>query len=191
MKNIALFFPRFDHVHLGKDVFIYPREISKKLKSNLTIFSDSADSCVDKSNYDFTQCKIANKKSNFILQALCVWKNAKRFDLFIFFHFRWYSIILSFLYKVRNPGGFAYIKGDMSTFEASRTLSILKRDSDSDGWFKKNILFMVYNYLSPFVDLLSVETTGAYNILFRSTQKISVKEIIFVPNGIEDRKSVV
>lgn len=183
MNKIALFFPRFANAHFVKDVFVYPYAISNKLSRKLVVFSDMSESSSNSDIEDVEFKRISNSKSTFLHQALCVWQSSRKFKMMIFFHFRWYSIFLCFIYKLRNPEGVSYIKGDLSVDEAEAVKSIFFGNEESRGKIKKYIVWFIFRYLSRFVDLLTVETTDSLAILKSVGENLKVKNILYSPNG--------
>lgn len=188
MDKLCLLFPRFTRQHLVKDVFLFAWYLSQQTGLRLEVVYDCPED-VDFSSHP--DCDFVNLRSGDEFNSLKSMRaqqdylrdQARHIQLLMLFHLRWYSLLLARCYKRQHQAGFVYIKGDMSRHE-SRALGRIF--SSPKQLIKRIIIFC----LLPAADLISVETTQAYQLLNASKLvKKRAKKIIYLANGIEPAKA--
>ena len=181
MKKLTLFFPNFNESHLVKDVFIFPFKLAKRLNMTLNIYSNHEESDTNDNGINFINLK--NKRLSFFKNLFSIIKLARNTDILFLFHFRWYSVVYSLVYKLLNPNGYCYIKGDLSLAEAERVTTIVN-GKYSFFCLKNNILKFIYLMSDKGVDLISAETKSSFEILSNSNLSNRLPKIVYIPNGI-------
>lgn len=182
--NVYLLFPRFNNEHFSKDVFIFPDSLAKKLNAKFHICYDMKGKVVNFNDDSIVkhdlQLNGREHNSCFSLskQSIFLMKEAKKIDVLVLFHYRWYSLILACIYKKKNPQGKVYIKCDMSINEA--------RSSFCNG---RKIKPSIYGFLNKYIDVISVELFDVFNYIENSRAGIGLKDkLLFIPNGVTENK---
>ena len=184
-KQLHLFFNHFEQEHFGKDVFLVPYYLGKRLNCEVTIVYP-----LTKTNKSFPSVMygvhlvplklihgfpwwIRNIKNLFYL-----WKNAQKIDILMCFHHTPLTEFRVLLYKHFNPNGVAYVKLDMGKMEDFYSSKELNNP------FRRKL---TSNFLDK-VDILSCETTGIYNLLkTTSNPKFQYgNKLVLMPNGFDE-----
>lgn len=183
--KVYLFFPRFKDEHLAKDVFLLPYSIARELNSDLNVCYDFNKNKVDFNNVE--ELKIIehnlslNGKSQTSLislfkQITFLFKESKKIDLLILFHYRWYSLLLCFLYKKINKEGTVYIKSDMPIGEAENNF----------GKKRKVFKRFFYSFFTKYVSVVSFEVSEVIEFIKKTWLFPFIQEkILFLPNGFK------
>lgn len=165
-KNLTLIFNHFDEQHLGKDVFLVPYYLGKRLEYDVTIVYP-----LTELNRHFPDTikgvKLVPLKFKKRLPWLPVWRtlnfylylltHAKRIDLLMRFHYSLHSELMIVLYKLLNKKGKAYLKldGGTSRFNDCATLHETHQSrSPIRSWLIRRMIRLV--------DCVSCETSDAY-----------------------------
>lgn len=99
-------------------------------------------------------------------------KNARKIDVLCLFWINPRNLIFSKIYKILNPKGFVYIKGDASG---------IPQYNASDNGLKKKLKKFLYNS----VDLISIETKEIYHGILQKNELLKDK-CVFMTNGFDD-----
>lgn len=175
MKWVTIF-ERANDVHKFKDVGIIPSIIKDK-EPDFTV-----------ELWSYNELNIDNVKTikikgtwrkpfislSIIFQILL---NAKRIDVLNVYHLRYYSLIYSFIYKIRNRRGFVYLKSDMSRSEYLNS-SVCSEEKNK---LKSFFIYYVYKFLLINVDLVSVENVNLLHLFKRNSK---FKNVILIRNGV-------
>lgn len=187
MKKLFLLFPRFSEEHMVKDVYLFPYYVAKGLNMELNIIYDSVNDisrCDDNIEKFHNLKSKGNKHTSFrsmFHQLAFIFKKKHEIDVLILFHFRWYSLIIGFFFKIlKRKKGYLYIKADMGLSEA-------RANTFSNGQVSQRLKSLLVYLLTPCVDFLSVETSQVYNVLIESSlvNRIKPNGLHFIPNGYE------
>lgn len=181
--HVFLLFSRFDKEHLVKDVFLFPYYIAKELKAELDICCDLKRKEIDFKNYvvnthDLNLNGASHASPYSILkQCLFLYKNRKKIDFLVLFHYRWYSVLLGAVYKLIRRDGVLYIKSDMPYDEAKKNFTSSNKLS---VFFKK----IIYSKGAKYIDAVSFETSKVYNCIRLSEDYSHIhNKALFIPNG--------
>lgn len=120
MSNIYLFFPNYEKIHQGKDVFIFPAAIARKLGIPLTIIYDGDDFFEDTESVKFINLQYKKKYSSklflYIMYIKFFIKSLNNIKFLFLFHYCFLSLSLSFILKSINKKLYIYLKGDMDMY---------------------------------------------------------------------------
>ncbi|CAI1872748.1 UDP-D-galactose:(glucosyl)lipopolysaccharide-1,6-D-galactosyltransferase [Serratia fonticola] len=172
--NVVTIFERAENVHLNKDVGQILYYISKNKKYNAELWSF---------------CEISNSlpgvkirrietvwkryKLNFKLLLLLV-QQAKNIELLNLYHVRVYSLIYAYFYKLINPKGVVFIKGDFD-------LNQIKNEGLLYNKKNKGVFDFIKNHLIKKVDIVTFEHKYIGQELLRQGIKS-----IYIPNGVSE-----
>lgn len=184
INNLTLIFYNLEKEHLGKDVFLVPYYLGKKLKCKTTIvYQNKLTNRFFKDKFrninliplkNIFLLKGLEKISFFISSLFYVIFKGKKIDLLMTFHFRTTSAILCMLYKLVNPNGKFYLKvdGGKDIIDVRKNASFIKN--------------RIYNILLKQSDYISLETDLAYQ-LWKKNLNIPEK-IFFIENGFDEEE---
>lgn len=198
MKKCVMYFDRMKDVHLYKDVGMVPLVISKILDYDLTYITSEKIS-----NYAENKFKIKHIK-RFPTHSLNLhfffWliKEARSIDLLMTIHCRWYTLLIGFIYKIRNPKGVYYIKADQNLKRNVILNEIVTSNYELKPKFlmkilKKRFVVWVYSHVK-YVDLISFEQRDTLAHVMEhglGSHNVSNK-IVLLENGIyvEDSQEI-
>ena len=188
-KNITLFFENFTHEHLGKDPFFVPYIIGKKLGYNVNIVYPLTDDNLDLPNsirgvklipLEVNSIDPRNDKIFSRVMYRYIWNHAKEIDIMIRFFDYDISRIAALIYKLRNPRGIFYIKMDIDPYAIP--------NENTGSCIRKMLRFIKNNFLKHFVDILSCETSFAFESLNNTPNSYYQwdDKLIYIPNGFEE-----
>ena len=173
--NLTLIFRCFEEVHLGKDVFLVPYYLGKRLGYEVTIVypltgtNKNLPSKVRGVNLVPLK-SIGNFLIFYKLSSLkYLIRNAHTIDLLMQIHWGKYMAIMAFVYKKLKPNGKTYVK----------------LDSDNDALFRKDYYL---KYFVKYIDVFTCELLQAYreilsNLVYSSILK---DKLILMPNGFDE-----
>lgn len=192
-RTITLFFEYFTSEHFGKDPFLVPYYLGKKLGYSVTILYPLFDTNITIPS-EVKGVKMVglplcgNENTNFRFRYRnfykYLWENASSIDIMIRFFDGTISREWSILYKMRNPNGKFYIKMDIDpmTIDKDKTNHRIFRGV----MYIKNRLL---DWLSKkCVDVISCETSLAYNKLISSKSYWHHwgNKLVMMPNGFDE-----
>ncbi|MDH2045884.1 glycosyltransferase family 4 protein [Acinetobacter johnsonii] len=185
--NVCLLFKNMQEYHFIKDVYLFPKYIAKNLNCSLSIAYSRNKNIFFKDND--IDLELNNVYKDFLLNfnflqnillILFILKNSKKLDILVLFHYTIFSLVICFIYKLRNRKGFVYIKGDMDMLDAT--------EIDCSRGFRRIYLILkskIKIILSSNVDLFSVESLEVYNFILHKNNEYNFKEIKYISNGFE------
>ncbi len=188
MKKLELLFGELLDQHLGKDVFLVPYYLSKRLNVSCTIRHLKTKNSIKKNSYRGVVFKSwpmifpeNNRHIRELVNICYVVMFSKRVDVLMHFHFTLTTAIIVILYKFINPNCRVYIKGD--------GLGFLKNlfDNVSDEKLRDKCLKKTYKLCMQQVDYISIETEGNYQFLVNHKSELKLKNNpVLMPNGFDD-----
>lgn len=185
-KLVSLFY--FNRMISGKDMFLAPKYLSDLIGYNGTIVYPKAE---DNRNYQDVyrgvRLKPIDSKSSFYstfwTEKEMLWwliKNARKIDVLFLFWLNKRNILFACVYKLLNPSGFCYIKGDFNEVSVLQTPPI--------RGLKKKI---IYECLCKSIDAISAETKKCFEFLKGGGLGNSIaRHSYYVPNAFDDELCV-
>lgn len=183
LKCVSLFY--LNENILGKDMFLAPYYIADKLNASFEyVFPYHPENAHIMGCHRGTILSPIKSLSRYngsiwTEKEMFFWlvKNAKKIDLLTLFWLTPRNIFFANVYKLLNPKGVCYIKGDMN---------------EKDVFVKKNsnpsIRDKIKNYLINAVDVFSVETISLFNQLQKGFLGSSIaKKVAYCPNGFDSK----
>jgi GalNAc-alpha-(1->4)-GalNAc-alpha-(1->3)-diNAcBac-PP-undecaprenol alpha-1,4-N-acetyl-D-galactosaminyltransferase len=165
----------------GKDMFLVPKYLSDYLGANgeivYPIWKENSEFESEYRGVKLTPirslskyyCTIWNEKE----MAWWLIKNAKKIDVLCLFWLNHRNIVFAKIYKVLNPLGICYVKGDLGNTDFSKTSN-------------RGVKFYFKNFFTKAVDIYSVETEANYNeILNGALGDHLSKSTVFMSNGFD------
>lgn len=197
IKNITLFFEHFQAIHFEKDPFMVPYYLGKMLGYTVTIIypqlKENKNLPSEYKGVNLTPIQVygswnTNPAIRYIPIYQYLRKNAKQIDIFMCFFLDRKSELCTLVYKHYNPNGKIYIKMDVNPFNIPTSLPTTgySKKNTVQIWLKKKW----YNAFTKRVDVISCETTEAYNRIQNSNlpQYQFKKKLIIIPNGIDEEQ---
>lgn len=166
MKKILTIFPYAENVHLTKDVGMVPFILHKYYGF------DSSLACYGKNDFPnlnietpgLKLMKINKLTGNATVDTMIfLFRNARKFDVLISFHYTFYSGINTLLFKFLN------------SFSKNKIVYV-KLDTKEDIFDIKQK--KVLRWLMNFVNIISVENTSIYKELIKD-----FNNLLYIPNG--------
>ncbi len=191
VNKLALLFSNFEHVHLGKDVFLTPYYLAKRFGYDLTVvIPDTAPNralgdthrgaCLHREKLLWKREKLrVLREINFFKFILL---HGKSIGVLMLFHLTPKSALQALLFKLVNPAGAVYLKLDMSKDWVVRAQEPRREN------FQGRISLAIYRFFLRRVEVLSCETVEVFTrIRARGLYGISVGDRLdLIPNGFDD-----
>lgn len=175
-KNLTLIFRDFGEEHLGKDVFLVPYYLGKRLGYKTTIVypltenNKNLPSQIRGVNLIPLKSKGTDSLLYFKIASFkYLIRNARQIDLLMQIHWGKYIAIMAFIYKFLNHKGKSYIK----------------LDSNNDALFRKHSYL---KFVANYVDIFTCEVMQAYRDILgnRSYSSVLKDKLILMPNGVDE-----
>jgi glycosyltransferase involved in cell wall biosynthesis len=185
MKHFVTVFPPAENVDFVKDKGQIAYQMQKHLgyKSTMVCCRNSPDypyinSEVPGLNVEF----IENAKPTFFWNNAIlsyIWREAQSIDVLNLYYLVQESLLYGLLYKFRNPDGVLYLKMDMN-------VNIYKKVGlqFSENYFKDQVHLQMYKLFKKKIDVVSVESNRAFNLLHHLDSQLAEKTIR-LPNGLD------
>ncbi len=186
-KNLTLLWRRLNSQELGKDVILVPYYLGQALGCNVDICCGYPDNIAEqvineeKEDLHFIRKSLGYKP----LQRIPIYikylsQHARHIDILMCFHWRLETFANILLYKLLNRNGIVYIKLDT---ELGKEWD-LSRSSPLSKLLRRKI----YNFCLKQVNVLSCETSQAYNhIILNKDFKSSLEHKLFLmPNAFDE-----
>jgi glycosyltransferase involved in cell wall biosynthesis len=186
IKNLTLIFSHFEKDHFGKDVFLVPYYLGKKLKCDVDIVyqKTKTNKLFDRTYKKVHFIPIKNiffieklRPISFFLSSLFyLLFNANKISVLMTFHFRFTSAFLCFVYKNINHEGKFYLKVDGG--------EDIEDIQNNISWIKRHI----YKRFLSRIDYISIETIAAYN-LWNNSEIFNIDisgKLFLVQNGFDE-----
>lgn len=175
--KIALFFDRLRNLHLLKDVGMVPYLLGKEMGCDAEIVGYKNDEewpYLDSPLADLHVRFIGDRFVGYRKSYLWLWQNARDIDILILFHICTPSIYQGLIYKLRNPGGYLYLKADIASEQVGYAALLQKNNllSGPKRW-------LLVKALMAKIDLVSVECSRT----FQKVRAIPKEKLIHIPNG--------
>jgi glycosyltransferase involved in cell wall biosynthesis len=193
---MVMYFDRMEKIHLYKDVGMVPYYLAREFDYDLE-YVTAADCEPDNfRGHAIRKLKrYPNEKYNLHFYAYLL-RHARTIDVLVTLHCRDYSLMLGRIYKLLNPKGIFYIKGDYNNFTNEKIRKRLAyRPSIKD--FSLGRLREKYRTRRAFarlkqVDILSIEQMEVYeDILEHGLGGQDVRAITqFLINGFDDSDQI-
>jgi glycosyltransferase involved in cell wall biosynthesis len=191
VNKLALLFSNFEHVHLGKDVFLTPYYLAKRFGYDLTVvIPDTAPNralgdthrgaCLHREKLLWKREKLrVLREINFFKFILL---HGKSVGVLMLFHLTPKSALQALLFKLVNPAGAVYLKLDMSK---DWVVSVQEPRREN---FQGRISLAIQRFFLRRVEVLSCETVEVFTrIRARGLYGISVGDRLdLIPNGFDD-----
>lgn len=163
--------PLFLAKHLNADFnFVYPKN---KDNENYPSLHRGANLIPITSDSEFNFSLWKERQSIFYII-----RNARKIDVLFLVWLNHRSLVLAFIYKLLNPKGFCFIKGDMNLASFTR--------SKSDGIFSK-IKSLFRQGLQKRIDILTCETEGCYRSIKSGALGLHLSKVVYhLPNGFDE-----
>lgn len=192
--NITLIFNHFEFGldHLGKDVFLIPYHLGKKLGYDVTIVYPRTTTNGDMPDY-LNGVRLLPLKYRKQIPLIPFWKhlnfyiyllrNAGSINLLMRFHLSIHTELISILYKLINNSGKVYVKLDINP-------DAIDSSYGGELTLKRKIHNLITRLSINKVDLFSCETTSA----FQKLKSVNYPELQFgeklhiIPNGFDEEK---
>lgn len=193
-KRLTLIFNHFEEEHLGKDVFLVPKYLGRRLNASISIVYPET-----KTNKKFPKnidgidlIPLRFKKQLSWFPLWRTWNfykylitNAKSIDFLMRFHLRNpHSVLMGIIYKFINPKGFYYLKLDIDPISLINLPANIK--NGLKNYIEKKFISAFHNSL----DLCSCETSLSYKLL-HDVGKINPfynfgDKLKLMPNGFDE-----
>ena len=181
----------FQEIALGKDVFLTPYYLGKTNDMEVTIVYPASEDNKDlPSQYRGVTLKPLHFKSNYTPFSFkgewyflyYILRHAREADVLMRFHFSYQTWLIGLIYKIINPKGFFYIKGDGYGLFTS-----LFRDKSSFLLRLKNRLIRKAMHATcRLADKISLETPDVYNYLKEELRGKENEKLVLMLNGFDE-----
>lgn len=185
-KNLVSLFYLNDNI-AGKDMFLVPKYLSEALGMECTIVfprrKENEHLCGELRGVKLVPIRSGSEYySSVWREKERLWwliRHARQIDVLSLFWLNKRNLIFARVYKLLNPKGICYIKGDFN--EQSLLASGL--DIGHSSWKHK-----IKNWLSQSVDVLSAETPAVYRYIQQGGMgKALAKVVALLPNAMDDK----
>lgn len=189
MGKIALYYRTIRSFHIGKDVTVVPQYLGRTLGLDVEIVSNADErtkeipEVVDGMRFRLLKGTgpYGDAARSFRLYLhLC--RHAREYDVVVFIHYHMRPLLGVLLYKLFNPKGIAYIKGDFNESDLSSGFS---RGRGVRGFFRR----LFYRTAIKHLDILSCETSRTYSRIRTSDSPLlSFRDgqLVLAPNGFDE-----
>ncbi len=183
-KNLLLLFHHFEEEHFGKDVFLVPYYLAKRLQVHATIaYPRTKKNKLLPHEYRGVSLKEYIKFYGFGIRYLYtlfgifyLLSNYKKIDYLICFHFTVRTALYVTIYKFINPQGKAYVKLDIPDF-------IVHRLNTQKNPLKRKLFHVFINNTNCF----SCETSNTYTSLLSGKYGMLFNgKLVYMPNGFDE-----
>lgn len=189
MKNLTLAFVNVEREHFGKDVFLVPYYLGKINSCEVSIvFPETETNRELPDEYMGVRLiRVKGKKSrkSQVVREFHVyrylWKHAGEIDCLMRFHNRRPTFIAVMIYKMRNPEGYVYVKGDMNI----NKIPAYGRKKDGTNNFLSRLI--ARRYVAR-VDCASCELQSVYDKLMSKQEGFYAfgDKLRLIPNGFDE-----
>jgi glycosyltransferase involved in cell wall biosynthesis len=203
MKKFTIIYEELDHMKLGKPQMMYPtymnyfgwdcEAITYNLKDDLPDEARGVKIVKLKQPFSFLSNTNLFKFMKRLPMYLYIYRNAKNIDVMMLYHLTKCSYWNTFFYKLSNPKGLVFIKGDFDFPEFCEEVEWLtKKPKNMREFFKKRRWkneFKKRKKLAKMMDIFSVEPTDSYEgLLEHGYAGIDVsKKLLHIPNGFDKK----
>ena len=189
MGKIALIFRNIRSIHIGKDVTLVPQHLGRVLGLDVEIISNESKVEHDIPEYvDGMRFRLLKgiwpdgKTSRSIRLLLFLCRHAKEYDVIVLFHYHMRSLLGVLTYKIFNPKGVAYIKGDMKPEDI---MSGYSRVRGIRGVLRRTF----YRIAISRLDVMSCEAAGVVSLIKSSDSPLLAfreGQLVLAPNGFDE-----
>jgi len=174
--KITLLFDRLRNLHLLKDVGMVPYLLGKEMGCDAEVVGYKNDEewpYLDSPLADLNVRFIGDRFVGYRKSYLWLWRNARDIDILILFHICTPSIYQGLIYKLRNPGGYLYLKADIASEQVGYAALLQKNNllSGPKRW-------LLVKALMAKIDLVSVECSRTY----QKVRAIPRNKLLHIPN---------
>jgi glycosyltransferase involved in cell wall biosynthesis len=203
MKKFTIIYEDLEHLKLGKPQMMYPTymnyfgwncdAITYNLKNDLPDEARGVKIVKLKQIFSFLPNTNLFKFMKRIPMYYYIYKNAKKIDVMMLYHLTKCSYWNTFFYKLANPSGKVFIKGDFDFPEFQDEVAWLtKKPKNMREFFKKRRWKNEFNKrlkLVEMMDIFSVEPTDSYEgLLKHGYAGLDVsKKLLHIPNGFDKK----
>ncbi|MCS5422316.1 MULTISPECIES: glycosyltransferase family 4 protein [Psychrilyobacter] len=201
MKKFTIIYEELDHMKLGKPQMMYPaymnyfgwesEVITYNLKKDLPEEHKKVKIKQIKQLFSFLPNENITKFIKRIPLYIKIYKEAKKIDVLMLYHLTKCSYWNAFFYKLSNPNGLIFIKGDFeySIFQ-NEVKWLTKNPKTIKEFFKKRKWkneFKKRKKLAETIDIYSVEAENAYEGLLKNGYAgVDVSnKLLHIPNGFD------
>lgn len=183
--NFITIFPPGSTIHLTKDVGQIPRIFAKEFGFDSALITESIETPPKEDAQEFSFKIIKIKKfplfsSAHLSSLYYLLRNASRINVINLYHLSLETKLLSILYKLINPRGFAYIKLDVNIQDEKHAIE----QKIHRSWIRKYFGTRFHNLFFRSVDAFSAESAEGLEIVSKRYPMMRGK-LIEVTNGIE------
>ena len=189
MKHFVTVFPLAENVDLVKDGGQIPYHLQKHFEYTSTFVcgKNSPAYPYAESEVKGLDVKLIEKKEQtfFWRNAFLgyIWRNARSIDVLNLYYLIQESMLYGLIYKYRNPEGVLYLKMDMDV-NHYQDVGIKFSENALKNW----VHLQTYKLFKRKVDLVSVETDRAYELL-RNLDEELIEKTFKLTNGIDLQKA--
>lgn len=184
-KKLTLLWRKLNSLEFGKDVVLVPYYLGRALGYDVDIccgFSDELTTKLPKKEgLNFVRKSLGHNPLRRIpIYIRYLFQNASHIAILMCFHWRMETYINILLYKLLNKKGRVYIKLD--------TISGEEWNLCGRSLFSRAIRKIIYSACLKKVDILSCETSQAYNILCHNKDfgHLLKEKLIRMPNAFDE-----
>ncbi len=189
MKTFVTIFPKYRNIHFRKDPGQIPFRL-KKFNYNtrlVTYYNEKLDSeSLDNLNIEVIPRDYWNQKFNLGILRF-IFKNSRSIDVLNLFHLEFPTLLMAYVYKLRNKKGFVYLKMDNCHYSGYYEWEDIWQTRSKSSKTKRKLKhrlkdFLIREILIKKVDLFSIEDDGSKNY-FHSTYPFFNNKLITSFNG--------
>ncbi len=187
MKKFVTIFKELEWIHLGKDVFLTPYYLGKKIGAEVEIVFPQSETNKELPSVirgvHLHPIKQSHIKFFSVLKLYWyIFRNAKHIAYFMRFHKTSQSMMQIILYKFLNKQGKAYLKLDSKAVAAEQIPNKTGLKGKLNGVFHQM-------YINA-VDLVSVETFEAFHrIMYSKNYQWAIQDkLVYMQNGFDEEE---
>lgn len=185
-KQLVLLFHDFSKEHLGKDVFLVPYYIGKKLGYQVKIcfpkrkYNEELPKSYRNVSLESFYCPNTKGVKYYYPFFAMLWmlRHYKEIDFLMLFHFFFRTIFITEFFRMLNKRAFLYVKLDIPDFVVSKIDNRISHNC---------VLAYLYKNFSEKVNLFSCETNEVFEDIKHSNLFPFINDkISLMPNGFDD-----
>lgn len=183
--NILAVFERAEDAHLYKDVFQFPLSLARANNADLTFLTSNDLSLNNMRGFEsirVIKVRKARIKRLYIDAFLFVRRNAKKSDVLVLFHVRYYTLLLAHLYLKVNKKGKVIFKADLGE------KSVEYNGFPASSGFRRELENRLLLSLKPSRFLISFETQRAQRLATRQFENVNAV-VTYNGHSIDERAS--
>lgn len=190
-RRLVFLIVDFQEIALGKDVFLTPYYLGKTNDMEVTIVYPESENNKDlPSEYrGVTLTSLRFKSNHTPFSFMGEWyflyyilRHAREADVLMRFHFSYQTWLIGLIYKIANPKGFFYIKGD----GYGLFTSLFRKESSFFLRLKNGLIRKIMYATCRLADRISLETPDVYDYLQKELPGKEKEKLVLMLNGFDE-----